>query len=152
MEGVYTGPAAFRALTEIRAAILAIPRATPAGLPANRQEGDMEEVYTGQAALKALTEIRKRQLLPALEAAILEVAHAVQATGKAGAVALTIKIKPFGKGMDNPLVFSDSLVVRAPVNDPLETLLYITDDDQISTRDQRQPELPLTVMRAASNG
>lgn len=90
------------------------------------------------ATLKA---IRDGKLNLEAEERLREVIAAVQATGKAGKLTLTLIVKPATKGDTNALVVADQTKVTLPQAGAGETVLFATKDGGLSRRDQRQPEL-----------
>lgn len=66
--------------------------------------------------------------------------EAVDATGKAGSITLTVKVKPEGGRL---LKVSDDVVVKLPKADRDPALFYGTDDHELSRDNPDQPRLPL---------
>ena len=74
-------------------------------------------------------------------AKLKEVVGAVRATGKTGKLTLTITVKPATKGDSNALVLGDAMKVTLPQLSAGETVFFATNEDALSRRDPRQPEL-----------
>lgn len=101
----------------------------------------MEDGYHGHEAIETLATLRKGAALDDLAAAVREVVEAVKATHKAGKVVLTIELKPAGGNDDALLLVTDIVRAHPPRPAKPSTLLFAGDDNRLSRRDPRQPEL-----------
>ena len=72
-----------------------------------------------------------------------ELLEAVQATGKAGSITLTVKVKPEGGRL---IKVSDEVNVKIPKADRDPALFYVTDDNELSRDNPDQPKLPLKMV------
>lgn len=71
-----------------------------------------------------------------------EIRNAVRATretGKKSSVTLKIDIAPNGR---EAVTITDTVVAKLPKPDAVSTMFYATEDDGLSRRDPRQPEIP----------
>jgi hypothetical protein len=66
---------------------------------------------------------------------------AVRETGRAGAITLTLKVRPASKGDVRVLTVEDLVKVTRPQPERGATVLFTTDDNQLQRNDPRQPEL-----------
>lgn len=66
---------------------------------------------------------------------------AVRETGRGGAIALTLKVKPASKGAVAVLTVEDLVKVTRPQPEQGATVLFATNDNQLQRNDPRQPEL-----------
>lgn len=90
---------------------------------------------------ETLKDIREGALLTELPQALQEVLAAVRATGKAGKLTLTLSIKPL-EGSANSILISDDVKTTLPEPTRLTTVMFVTDDNELTRRDPRQPKLP----------
>lgn len=88
--------------------------------------------------MSALTALREGDVVLELGAAFSELVAMVKATRKPGTLTLKIVINAKGEQM---IVVADKIDVKPPEHDKLDTLLYVEDDNTVSTRDPRQPKL-----------
>lgn len=70
-----------------------------------------------------------------------ELIKAVQATGKGGALAFTIKVEPADKADSTLLRIVEDITVRAPKPSKRPVFLFGTKEGRLSQRDPRQMEL-----------
>lgn len=100
---------------------------------------------------EVLKDIRDGALLTELPLQLTELVSAVRATGKGGKLTLTLSIKPLSGS--NQVLITDDVRVAMPEPDRPTTVLFITDDNELTRRDPRQPKLPtmgvVTPMAAA---
>lgn len=95
----------------------------------------------GQHILDVLRE--DAELLLDAEEQLLEVVRAVQQTGQAGRLVLTLTVKTPKNAADRTAVWvSGNVVARAP-RPETEDHLFFAVDGQLSRRDPRQPQLPV---------
>lgn len=67
--------------------------------------------------------------------------EAVRLTGKAGSVALVLKVKPASRGDTEVLQVEDAITLKLPQPERGQTIMFATDDNQLQRQDPRQPEL-----------
>lgn len=91
----------------------------------------------------ALERSRKGQTMAELDKAMETVIAAVRATGKGGAVHLTLRMGLASKGDNDLLTISDSVRMVVPQGDRALTILYATDENDLVLNDPRQ--LPLEI-------
>lgn len=89
-----------------------------------------------------LIEQRNGALHAELSDALADVVKAVQDHHKAGAVSLTITVKPGAKGTAT-LVVTDDVKVKAPRGERPAAMFFADADGNLSRNDPRQTELPL---------
>lgn len=92
-----------------------------------------------------LLQQRKGRLHAEASDGLHELVKAVQATGKAGELTLTIKVKPLGKGSGNQVTVTDRVNVKSPEAET-DPVLWFMDDGNLSRRDPDQPELPISAV------
>lgn len=91
--------------------------------------------------IETLKDLRGGALPGELGAELQRVVAAVRATGKSGALVLTLDIAPLKQAGENTVIVTDTLRVKVP--EPLKptTILYADDDNTLTRKDPRQPEL-----------
>lgn len=99
----------------------------------------VEAASEENAFLIALHKLESGQTLRDLHHAMEGLIGDVRAHGKAGTIQLTIKIKP--KSNSQQLVLSDDYKVSAPKPDRDITILFVDDNNRLTSRDPRQPRL-----------
>jgi hypothetical protein len=102
----------------------------------------MVEQKDGSDFVTTLGMLRSGAALPEIDQALAELIGAVKATGKAGSITVTLSVSPANKGANNMFFVTDQVAVKPPKVDREQTLVYATDDNTLSRRDPRQPELP----------
>lgn len=65
---------------------------------------------------------------------------AVEETGKAGSITLTLTVKPMEKGNVNALLVSDAITVKKPTT-PRKASVFFPDGGNLVRNDPNQPEL-----------
>lgn len=94
-----------------------------------------------------LQKLQRGKTARELATAMQDLVAAVQDTGKAGTLQVTLKVsKSKASGM---VEISDSYVVKAPRADREVSLFYVTDDHNLVRDDPRQLELPVGPVRVA---
>lgn len=88
-----------------------------------------------------LRELREGETLAALSTALAQLVSDVMMSGKPGKLALTVTIKPLNKGGAHVLVLADEIKVTPPKPSVESTILYATDEHELTRKDPRQPEL-----------
>lgn len=96
-----------------------------------------------------LKDIRNGSLLTELPQALSDVLAAVRATGKGGTLTLTLSIKPL-EGSANSILISDDVKTKLPQPTRQTTVMFVTDKNELTRRDPRQPPLPMAVVRPIS--
>lgn len=98
-----------------------------------------------------LAELDKGRVHARLSEQLHDLTTAVQATGKAGTLTLTISLSPIKKGQTDTLQLTTKTVLKAPVgDDATPTTVFFTDAAGNLTReDPTQMRLPL---RLANDG
>lgn len=102
----------------------------------------MEQDKAGSDFVSTLGMLRGGVVLPELDNALTELVGAVKATGKPGSITLTLSVAPAKGGGTNMLFVGDVVAVKPPKIDREQTLVFATDDNTLSRRDPRQPDLP----------
>jgi hypothetical protein len=87
-----------------------------------------------------LKDLREGAVVPELDEALKQLVADVRATGKGGSITLKLNVNPM-KGSANMLLITDDVKVAPPARERETTVLYATDDNELSRRDPRQPEL-----------
>lgn len=81
-----------------------------------------------------------------LSEALRDVVAAVRATGKTGALTLTLKVLPASKGATDVLMVESHVKTRLPERERGMTVFYATDDNLLLRNDPKQQMLPLRVV------
>jgi hypothetical protein len=76
----------------------------------------------------------------------------VKATGKAGSLTLSLKIKPPKKGGMAYLLIEDAISVKEPKLDKSDTVFFPIADNGLSRQDPSQSELPFGRQRTTVDG
>ncbi len=84
----------------------------------------------------------QQTLADKLSTTLNELLAAVADTGKAGAMALVIKVKPVAK-IDGQVLVTSDVTCKAPQAEPAARVYFLTDDFNLSRSDPHQPALPL---------
>lgn len=74
-------------------------------------------------------------------ACLAEVIQAVRETGRAGSLLIEIKLKPVTQNDGSQLIVEDVIKVKKPMPQRGNTVLFTTEDNTLSRKDPRQPEL-----------
>jgi hypothetical protein len=74
--------------------------------------------------------------------ALNEVVEAVNETGKAGKVTLTVSVKPIGKSTHGQLLVTDTVKVSKPEGERGESIFFADDDHNLVRDNPNQPEIP----------
>jgi hypothetical protein len=69
--------------------------------------------------------------------------EAVDTSGKAGSLTLTIKVKPTSKGSQGSVMVSDTVVAKLPEPDRHEALFFVDRNANLTRSNPAQPQLPL---------
>lgn len=88
-----------------------------------------------------LGEIRGGEVIAELTNQLREVVQRVRESGRPGALVLTLKVKTASKGIGAALIIEDDVKVKLPVAERGTTVLFATDDGELSRNDPRQPRL-----------
>lgn len=109
--------------------------------------------------METLKDLRRGELLSELTDHLCEVVTAVRATGGAGTLTLTIRIKPFSKGDMSTLAVTDDIKTSLTTLEKGATILFANERNELQRQDPRQPELtglrqpaPVTTMRTVEKG
>lgn len=89
-----------------------------------------------------LRDLSKGQLHDELSTLLQDLIGAVQDTGKAGKLVLTLTVKPLPK-TDGMVAVADSVTVKSPELDRNETYYFVDDDLNLTREHPRQQALPL---------
>ncbi len=89
-----------------------------------------------------LVDLRGGEALNDASAALAKLVGDIRATGKGGSITLTLEIAPVTKGNTTTLVVVDAIKVKPPRIDPGSTIVFADEENHLSRRDPRQPELP----------
>jgi hypothetical protein len=84
----------------------------------------------------------QQTLADQLSTTLNDLIEAVADTGKAGALQLTVKVKPVSK-VNGQVLVSSEVVSKAPKPEPADRVYFITDEFNLSRSDPHQPSLPL---------
>lgn len=101
---------------------------------------------------ETLRELRAGTTLEELGGELAKLVAAVKATGKAGQITLTLKIKPPKKGGMAYLLIEDSISVKEPKLDKSDTVFFPIADNGLSRQDPSQSELPFGRSRTTVDG
>lgn len=88
---------------------------------------------------EVLREVGEGHLNVDLSEAFYDLLRKVQATGRAGALTLTLNVKPSGAGR---VEIVDSVKTKLPEFDRPKTAFFIDRNGNASRRDPNQPEIP----------
>lgn len=91
--------------------------------------------------MDTLKEIRGGAIVSELGDELQQLVADVRATGKAGRIVLTLDVKPVKKGGEHTMLIEDDIKVKPPKHEREGTILYATEDNELSRKDPRQPEL-----------
>lgn len=89
-----------------------------------------------------LRSLRGGVLVDDASAALAELVNAVMESGKAGELTIKLRLTKASRG-SGAIVIRDSIVVKRPADDVLETILYATPEGSLLTQDPRQQTLDL---------
>lgn len=88
---------------------------------------------------EVLMNLREGGSVEELASEIRNAVSATRDTGKKSKVVLTIEIAANGR---DAVTITDTVKATLPKPDAVSTMFYATDDNGLSRRDPRQPELP----------
>jgi hypothetical protein len=91
-----------------------------------------------------LEALREGATMLELESALREVIASVKACGKPGKITLTLTARPMKGAEPNMIFLADDLKVSLPKLDRTATFFFATENNGLSRRDPRQPELGFT--------
>lgn len=94
----------------------------------------------GKPFTDILGEIENGQFLRELTAQVYEIVRATQETRKPGALKLSIKISPTGRGS---VEIDAKMDANVPEHDRPTTTFFVTHDGTMMRNDPNQPRLPL---------
>lgn len=96
-----------------------------------------------KSILDTLREVRDGDLIAELTARMAELVEAVRATDRKGTLTVRFTLIPSKKGVPNMLFLEDDVKLVLPEPDrESTTVVFATDDNSLSRRDPRQPDLP----------
>jgi len=72
---------------------------------------------------------------------LADLVQAIRETGRAGSITVTLSLKPVTAGDGTQLIVEDKVTVKKPMPQRGSTVLFATEDNELSRRDARQPEL-----------
>ena len=84
-----------------------------------------------------------------LSDALEKVVAAVRATGKSGAITLTLKVAPASKNSTEVLLVESQVKTKLPEPERGMTIFYATPENQLVRNDPKQQTLPLRVVEFA---
>jgi hypothetical protein len=91
-----------------------------------------------------LQELRDGRTHTELTSQLAELLTQVKETGRGGAIKLSIKVKPAGRGADvDKVVITDSVNVELPKPERGDDFFWLTDDNDLSRNHPRQGSLEL---------
>jgi hypothetical protein len=106
-----------------------------------------------------LAKLRYGQCVEDLTTELHQLLCAVNRTGRAGKLTLTIKVKPVDKGASvERIQISDDITATVPKPERGSTFMFLDAQNNPTPNDPRQPQLPLRVVadeakpREVSNG
>lgn len=97
---------------------------------------------------ETLKHLRGGEFLDEAAGKLNELVAAVDDTGKEGKITIELKLKKASRGGAISIV--DSVSVKLPKQQALDTLLFATPEGNLITSDPRQANLPLVQVAAAS--
>jgi hypothetical protein len=101
---------------------------------------------------ETLRDLRAGAIVEQLDEELQQLVQQVIATGKAGAVKLTVSVKPM-KGATDALVVLADIEAKRPAFDDVGTLMFATPEGNLARNNlARQPELPGIVLASDSTG
>lgn len=101
----------------------------------------MTTVSLNSAFFDLLREIRQGAVVSELGAELSQLVTEVRATGKPGSIVLTLEVKPVKNGGVDTMVITDTVKVKPPKYERTGTILYATEQGELTRQDSRQPEL-----------
>lgn len=105
----------------------------------------MAEDQTRKPFAAFVQEQRAGALHGELSDGLVELVQAVQETGKAGTVQLTVKVAPNKDGVT--VTVTDKVVVKLPEGERGAAIFFADEHGNLMRRDPRQTELPLKEIR-----
>lgn len=97
--------------------------------------------------LDTLTKLRHGLCVEDLSQEFHQLLCAVNRTGRGGSLTLTIKVKPVDKSVSVDRVqIVDDITIKAPKPERGSTWMFLDAQNNPSTNDPRQPDLPLRVV------
>lgn len=91
---------------------------------------------------ETILHINNGATLGELSEALRNLVAAVRATGKSGALALTLRVRPASKGATDVLMVESQVKTRLPEPERGTTIFYATDDNNLVRNDPKQMTLP----------
>lgn len=91
--------------------------------------------------LNTVAELREGASVDELGESLQKLVAAVRASGRKGTLTYKIEIKPAAKGSSNALNIEDVITIKEPQAERGSTFLFAAEDNTLSRRDPRQPEL-----------
>lgn len=88
-----------------------------------------------------MKDIREGAVLTELGEHLAGLLDAVRATRKGGKLTLAITVKPL-EGTENQVLISDDITTAMPQPTKKATVMFVTEENELSRRDPRQPKLP----------
>ena len=92
------------------------------------------------AFLAALTDLRGGETLAELHHALIQLVGDVRSIGKTGKLTLTLNVA-LAKGSTATILVTDELKLSEPKPDKEVTIMFADDNNRVSRRDPRQPDL-----------
>lgn len=101
--------------------------------------------------VETLRDVRGGSALEEMDVKLQELVHAVQITGGAGQLSLTISIKPM-KGSSEAVVVADVIKLKAPEVKSAGTVMFPTPEGFLSRQHPKQDDLPGITLATARAG
>ncbi len=102
-----------------------------------------------QSYMETLISVREGAAIVEASEKLTELIAAVRETGKAGALTITLKVRPASKGKTQVLMIEDDIKDSIPKYDREASMFYVSDDNLLSKSDPRQ--LPLEGLRVVED-
>lgn len=93
--------------------------------------------------IATINDIRQGQIADEMGDQLAALVKAVRETGGKASLSLKLTIKPASKNNTEQLVVTDEIVATKPKPERGTTILFSTEEGNLSRRDPRQPELPM---------
>lgn len=91
--------------------------------------------------IATLEAMRDGDVVNELQAQLTDIVATVRATGKPGKLSLILTVKPMKNAEPHMLLIGSDIKVTLPKLDKSDTFMYATNENALTRRDPRQPEL-----------
>lgn len=112
---------------------------------------DPEAPPTVRPFAATLQDLSQGAVMAKLGAELHDLIGAVQATGKAGTLTLTLQVKPVAKHATDALNIAAAVSVKAPKEDAPTTVFFVDAGGNPTRQNPTQPMLPLREVPAADD-